>query len=356
MAGRPSPRLLAHLLRPLSRAHQSGSRRLDRSRVPAQGRLARYRFRPSSSSAQLGERYTSRYSSASRPATPPPSRPPSGSSATFRPVPPQYAFIDPSIPPAPLDSTRHPEGSQLLRSNLFVARGKPRLATAYWEQGAAYRMHQALEAHVGEVRERYYRMRGAGSGAFEDWRATVSREVRGLCELALAILRLMRSTIEGFEVNSSIATRLVRLSWANAQEWRAICDDQVKIAVSPLVYAQHNTSVVMEYAKLGLERVQAWTLEVDSPLSLHLRKAAHERGDRAAWQQLQWREIAYRQGVDGCKAVRVQLAKMVARFLDSVRSRSGISSYDYVAYFERLQELQPDDLRLQPRKELLPRS
>ncbi|GAA5996226.1 uncharacterized protein JCM10292_007472 [Rhodotorula paludigena] len=187
----------------------------------------------------------------------------------------------------------------------------------------------------------------------------------------------MRSTIEGFEINSSIATRLIRLSWANAQEWRAIRDDQVKIAVSPLVYAQHNTSVVMEYAKLGLERVQgcdrslqsmqevssclkrlfaAWTLEVDSPLSLHLRKAAHERGDRTAWQQLQWREIAYRQGVDGCKAARVQLAKMVARFLDSVRSRSGISSYDYVAYFERLQELQPDELKLQPRKELLPRS
>lgn len=63
----------------------------------------------------------------------------------------------------------------------------------------------------------------------------------------------------------------------------------------------------------------AWTLEVDSPLSLHLRKAAHERGDRTAWQQLQWREIAYRQGVDGCKAVRVQLAKKLARFLDSVR-------------------------------------
>lgn len=221
-------------------------------------------------------------------ATPPPSRPVSGTSSTagraasLEPVPPHLGFIDPSIPPPPTD---HPEGSVLARSNLFVARGKPRLGVAYWEYVAATRAQQVLEAYVPEVRERCAAARAGGRKAVDDMRNETYMATRCVIEVAVAVLRMLKGSEEGMrvrpcslsrprprprdrlsdssspppspsflpQINAEVASRLVHIRWRDDDEWRRIWNLHNDRGLHPSAKSQHDARAVRGYTELAVD-------------------------------------------------------------------------------------------------------
>lgn len=212
-------------------------------------------------------------------ATPPPSRPNSGSSrASFQAVPPHLSFLDPSIPPLPFSPSEHPEGTVVEESNLFIARGKPRLGLTHWQHAAVYRAHQALDEYVPEVRELSRRAREQGRAAVDKLRLEVYMPVRTLVETAVAVLRMLQSGEEGMEVRSAVlrlvrptprrltslrpqmmaavASRLVHLRWGDDEEWKGISHLHFDRAIDAIGISQRNTRTVSEFTALAVETFQ----------------------------------------------------------------------------------------------------
>ncbi|TNY20239.1 hypothetical protein DMC30DRAFT_447229 [Rhodotorula diobovata] len=310
-------------------------------------------------------------------ATPPPSRPNSGSSrASFQAVPPHLSFLDPSIPPLPFSPSEHPEGTVVEESNLFIARGKPRLGLTHWQHAAVYRAHQALDEYVPEVRELSRRAREQGRAAVDKLRLEVYMPVRTLVETAVAVLRMLQSGEEGMEMMAAVASRLVHLRWGDDEEWKGISHLHFDRAIDAIGISHRNTRIVSEFTALAVETFQdrprlskitldlhkcvthlfaSWQLEVDSPISINLRQCAQGRADRKAWQELQWRAEGFKNGMRATADAKRRLARAVGRFLDGVRSRGALDGGEYLKLFKHLQLYAPDGVDLQPRKELCPR-
>ncbi|GAA5894218.1 hypothetical protein JCM8208_002380 [Rhodotorula glutinis] len=318
-------------------------------------------------------------------ATPPPSRPVSGtssngrpassSSSSFQPVPAHLAFIDPSIPPAP-GAGAHPEGTVLARSNLFVARGKPRLGVAYWEYVAVTRAQQVLEAYVPEVRDRCAAARQGGRKAVEAMRDETYMATRCVVEVAIAVLRMIKGSEEGMRINAEVASRLIHIRWGDDNEWRRIWALHNDRGIEPSAKSQRDARAVRGYTELTVDvfadrpalshltlslhksivhLLASWDLELKLPLSIELRRHAQNGADRSAWTELQWRSEAFKGGMRATSEGARRLARETARFLDGVRGRGGLDGDKYLLLFQRLQTYAPHGFDLEPRKEYCPR-
>ncbi|GAA5851296.1 hypothetical protein JCM9279_001096 [Rhodotorula babjevae] len=311
-------------------------------------------------------------------ATPPPSRPVSGTSsngrpASFQPVPPHLAFIDPSIPPAPVD---HPEGSVLERSNLFVARGKPRLGVAYWEYVAVTRAQQVLEAYVPEVRDRCAAARQGGRTAVEAMRVETYLATRCVIEVAVAVLRMIKGSEEGMRINAEVASRLVHIKWQDDDEWRRIWKLHNERGINPGAQSQRDARAVRGYTELAVDVFAdrpaltkltlslhksivhldaSWDIELLRPLSINVRRDAQNNADRSAWTELLWRAEAFRSGMRATSEGARRLARETARFLDGVRGRGGLDGDKYLRLWKHLQTYAPPGFDLEPREEYCPR-
>lgn len=150
--------------------------------------------------SSLSPPYRTRTSSL--PPTPPPSRPllhgparPATSSRNPSPI--HYAWMNPRVPPPPLP---HREGEHLKTSNLVILRGKPRVGIICWEEAAAHSTVRAVEEMEDLLRKRFPRQ------WMHSQRDEVSKLVKGLMEVVLAVLAFTEQTEVGLKVSSTRET------------------------------------------------------------------------------------------------------------------------------------------------------
>ncbi|GAA6027078.1 hypothetical protein JCM8097_006094 [Rhodosporidiobolus ruineniae] len=252
-----------------------------------------------------------------------------------------------------------------------MARGKPRLATTHWEQGAAVEMAAALKAHE-ELQREHWASLNPGRG-LQPVREEVSKDVECLVEAALAVLRFLWFTQPGLRKSAETADRLIRIGWGDTDEWNSIQLYQRDHCVQPIVLSEHNSKIVRSYFDVGdthfrasfitlhkhftataryLDLITAaWTAEVDGFLSCLLRKQA-QAGHRSAWFFLQHRAAAFSSGIRGSEEMRKYLIRGLEKYLNNTRRRSGISGPTYARYFDRLQRFLPPGFTAPPRPDL----
>lgn len=193
-AGPPPARRLpgaALGLRPPSPCSSRSSAEGALRRVPSAAPKGPITFRISSISPPHQTR------SSSLPPTPPPSRPPlygpaRPASSSRSPGPVHYAWMNPRVPPPPLP---HREGKHLETSNLVILRGKCRVGIICWEEAAAHSTVRALEEMEDLLRKRF------PGQWMHPQRGEVSKLVRGLMDVVLAVLAFTEETEVGLKVS-----------------------------------------------------------------------------------------------------------------------------------------------------------
>lgn len=101
--------------------------------------------------------------------------------------------MNPHVPPPPLP---HREGEHLKTSNLVILRGKPRVGIICWEEAAAHSIVRALEEMEDLLRKRFPKQ------WMHSQRGEVSKLVKGLMEVLVAVLAFMEETEVGLKVSS----------------------------------------------------------------------------------------------------------------------------------------------------------
>jgi hypothetical protein len=97
------------------------------------------------------------------------------------------------VPPPPLP---HREGKHLETSNLVILRGKPRVGIICWEEAAAHSIVRALEEMEDLLRKRFPKQ------WMHSQRGEVSKLVKGMMEVVLAVLAFTEETEVGLKVSS----------------------------------------------------------------------------------------------------------------------------------------------------------
>lgn len=100
--------------------------------------------------------------------------------------------MNPRVPPPPLP---HREGKHLETSNLVILRGKCRVGIICWEEAAAHSTVRALEEMEDLLRKRF------PGQWMHPQRGEVSKLVRGLMDVVLAVLAFTEETEVGLKVS-----------------------------------------------------------------------------------------------------------------------------------------------------------
>ncbi|GAA5885481.1 hypothetical protein JCM6882_009638 [Rhodosporidiobolus microsporus] len=264
-----------------------------------------------------------------------------------------------------------------------MARGKPRLELTHWEHYAAVEMQAALRAHDGVQRECFGRLH-PGKGLYPV-REEVTKDVECLVEVSVAIMRFMNFSQLILQKLADNTSRLVNITWGDAEEWRNISLYYRDVCVHPIVQCEHNSKIVRQFFDVGfdqfrdtaswlqnaapfqsllshftnaarsLERLHtAWTNEAEHFVSCDLRRRA-QNGSRTAWAFLQHRQAAFESGVRTSVEMRGWLGRAVEKYLNLTRSRGGLSAPYYLEFFQKMQVYLPPGVDLKPRREFCPR-
>ncbi|GAA5921979.1 hypothetical protein JCM1841_000717, partial [Sporobolomyces salmonicolor] len=285
------------------------------------------------------------------------------------------SFIDPSSSPPPLDSSRYKDGVTFKGTNLVMGDGKPRLTLTFYLQWISRKLSRALRDSVA-IQKVVYLSVAPRKGTLREDRNVVQKDCRVLVNAVLGVLRFFDSTEQGIKDAAQVAYRLVNIRWGDDYEWLAISDFHVQNAVGPMLQARQSVIALRDLIRNAgrqfdpqfLDIVKsltdayayskrlydAWHLEAEEPISCQLRRRAQERGDRAAWHMLQRRSAAFQQGAQSSAQVRDYLVKDLVWYLDSTRSRSGISGDDYLDFYEELRPLLPRSSPVRPNYRLVP--
>ncbi|GAA5859262.1 hypothetical protein JCM1840_003822 [Sporobolomyces johnsonii] len=263
--------------------------------------------------------------------------------------------------------------------------GKPRLTMTFYLQWIARKLSRALRDSVAIQKEVYLSV-APRKGTLREDRNVVQKDCRVLVNAVLGVLRFFDSTEQGIKDAATVAQRLVNIRWGDNYEWLAISDFHVQNAVAPMLRARQSVIALRDLIRnagrqfdqfladwrrkeaqfLNIVKsltdayaytkrlYDAWHLEAEEPVSCHLRRRAQERGDRAAWHMLQRRSAAFQAGAQSNAQVRDHLIKDLVWYLDSTRSRSGISGDDYLDFYEELRPLLPRSSTVRPNYRLVP--
>ncbi|GAA5844828.1 hypothetical protein JCM5353_003995 [Sporobolomyces roseus] len=100
----------------------------------------------------------------------------------------------------------------------------------------------------------------------------------------------------------------------------------------------------------------SWSSESSGePLSLSLRRRAQQMADKEAWFMLNRRARALLEGIKIIQDAQERLVDHLTTYLDVSRSRNGISTFDYLEYYNHLQPLLPSSRTARPNPRLVPR-